>query len=323
MTTAHEKEGAMKKISVSELKKTILAAEAERLKIRLPFRPEGAKLDRTRKAAERMTSRWMKGSGLDLDKLQALHEQRDTELQRLAATHKKEGLRLVARRKNKLEITAQGKALSDLAGKTDFFPNPFFSLDTPFLIWSTPLLSLDSSAAPFNSWAKFRFLTSLPRGTQKVSFYFSWVNAYSDYAVINAATSLSASGYLRTHAPWGLSTNQSLVQAEAWFGLWFGVSSDLNFADYVAESLGFNGAYGSFFTGADVESTTISTGVSLSKTMFAVPPGDVVVFEVAVAIDYENDGGNLEADFASGDFQVACPVVVFSLLNSPPGAVMA
>ena len=51
-----------------------------------------------------------------------------------------------------------------------------------------------------------------------------------------------------------------------------------------------------------------------------VPPTDVVVFEVARALDCENDSGNIDADFASGDFQIACPVVVFSLLNNPTGA---
>jgi hypothetical protein len=53
--------------------------------------------------------------------------------------------------------------------------------------------------------------------------------------------------------------------------------------------------------------------------MFAVPPGDVVVFEVALLLEYENDSGDIEADFESGDFQISCPVVVLSLLNSPPG----
>ena len=65
---------------------------------------------------------------------------------------------------------------------------------------------------------------------------------------------------------------------------------------------------------------SVSSGASLNTTMFAVPPNEVVVFEVAIELDRENDSGNIEADFASGDFQIACPVVVFSLLNSPPGA---
>jgi hypothetical protein len=30
-----------------------------------------------------------------------------------------------------------------------------------------------------------------------------------------------------------------------------------------------------------------------------------------------NDNGDIEADFESGDFQISCPGVVFSLLNTP------
>ena len=51
--------------------------------------------------------------------------------------------------------------------------------------------------------------------------------------------------------------------------------------------------------------------------MFVVPPGKIVVIEVALALEYENDEGNIEADFKSGTFRIACPVVVISLLNSP------
>ena len=78
--------------------------------------------------------------------------------------------------------------------------------------------------------------------------------------------------------------------------------------------------FGSTFSGGSTRGAPISAGVSLTKTQFAVPPGKVVVFEVALAIDYENDDGNIEADFESGAFKIACPVVVFSLLNMPPGA---
>jgi hypothetical protein len=44
-----------------------------------------------------------------------------------------------------------------------------------------------------------------------------------------------------------------------------------------------------------------------------------VVFEVALQLDYENDSGDIEADFESGEFQIACPFVIISLVNSPPG----
>ena len=59
--------------------------------------------------------------------------------------------------------------------------------------------------------------------------------------------------------------------------------------------------------------------MSLHANLFAVPPGDVVVFEVALQLAYGNDSGDIEADFESGAFQISCPFVVFSLVNSPPG----
>jgi hypothetical protein len=191
-------------------------------------------------------------------------------------------------------------------------------LEKPFLIWTTPLTDLsDSSIAPFDSWAKFKFKTSASGGTQKISFYFYWANPFHDYAVINAATFLSSTGHLRSHASWGWSVNSAEVLAWARFGIWLGVQNDVNAAGYVSEFLGRAGSLSAPLIGSDTTGASVSAGSSLCKTMFAVPPGNVAVFEVAIAFDYENDDGDIEADFESGDFRIACPVVVFSLLNSP------
>jgi len=315
----------MKKISTAELKKAILAVEAERAKHPAPFRPDRAQratLQKSRQASDKMVSGFLKEAGLDLKKFQALQEQRSVELERMVAQHKADALRLAKQRKDTIHssIAAQSKALGDLGARSDFFPYPTFTLDTPFLIWTIPLADIaDSAAVPFGSWAKFDFKTSSSL-TQKVGFYFYWANPYTDYAVINAATFMSASGHLRAHAPWGLGVNVSQVEADALFNLWFGWPTGVVSSNYDAAYLGAIGAMSQTFLGADVEATSISSGVSLSTTLFAVPPNDVVVFEVALALDCYNDSGNIDADFASGDFQIACPVVVFSLLNSPPGA---
>jgi hypothetical protein len=257
-----------------------------------------------------------------LKQFQALQEQRSAALERMAAKHKADTLKLAAQRKGTLysSVAAQSKALGDLSARSDFFPYPTFTLDTPFLIWTIPLADIaDSAAVPFGSWAKFDFKSS-QSGTQKVGFYFYWPNPYGDYAVINAATFMSAAGHLRSHAPWGLGTNTSEVMATVLFNLWFGWPTGVTSSTYASAWLGRSGALSTPFIGPDVEGTSISSGVSLSTAMFAVPPGDVVVFEVALELDYDNDSGNIDADFASGAFQIACPVVVFSLLNSPPGA---
>jgi hypothetical protein len=315
----------MKRISTAELKKSILALEAERAKHPAPFRPDRAQratLQKSRQASDKMVSGFLKEAGLDMKKFQKLQEQRSTELERMVAQHKVDALRLAKQRKGTRfsSIAAQSKALGALAARSDFFPYPTFTLDTPFLIWSIPLTDIaDSAAVPFASWAKFDFKTSQSL-IQKVGFYFYWANPYTDYAVINAATFMSATGHLRAHAPWTLGVNTSEVDAYALFNLWFGWPTGVTSSSGDAAYLGAIGAMSQTFLGPDVEVTSISSGVSLSTTMFAVPPNDVVVFEVALELDCDNDSGNIDADFASGDFQIACPVVVFSLLNTPPGA---
>ena len=316
----------MKKISTTELKRAILAVEAERLKHPVAFRPDRAQratLQKSRRASEKLVTGFLREAGLDIKKLQALQEKRSVELERMVAKQKAEALRRASRQKDTLHssIVQQSKALRDLASKSDFFPHPTFTLDTPFLIWSIPLTNIsDSAAVPFGSFAKFKFSTSQYRGTQKVGFYFYWVNGFSDFAVINATTFLSATGHLKAHAPRGFWVNTSQVQATALLNLWFGWPTDVTSTASAGEFLGITGAYGDWL-GGDTNGASVSSGVQLTETMFAVPPGNVVVFEVAVALDYENDDGDIEADFESGDFKIACPLVVFSLLNSPRGVI--
>jgi hypothetical protein len=313
----------MKGVSKSELKQAILAVEAERLKHPAAFRPTDAqqrKLQKGREASERMASRFLRDAGLDLERFRALQERRSAELERLVEADKAAAMRRASRQRDRLHasIARQSEALRDLVAQDGFFPNPSFSLDTPFLIWSTPLLPLDSEAVPFGSWAKFRVKTSARRGPQKVSFFFVWASPFSDYAVINAATFMSVTGHLRSHAPWTVGVNTSWVDATALLGLSFGIPRDPFSTSYTGEFLGATGAFGSTFTGGETRSTSVSAGVSLTQTMFAVPPRTLVVFEVALSVGYENDDGDVDADFQSGDFGIACPVVVFTLLNSPP-----
>lgn len=313
----------MKKISKAELKKAILAVEAKRSQHPIAFRPDRAqylRLQKSRQTSEKMISGFLREAGLEMQKFQALQEQRGVELERIVAKHKTDALRRASRQKDTLHssIVKQSEALRSLATQPDFFPHPSFSLDTPFLIWTTPLRPLaDSAAVPFASWAKFRIATSEYRGTQKVGFYFYWANPFRKHAVINAATFMSATGHLRSNAPATFGVNTSWVEATARFGLWFGFPRDVASTSYATEFLGSTGAFGSTFSGEGTNASSISAGVSLSQTMFAVPPGNVVVFEVALALEYENDDGNIEADFESGDFRIGCPVVVFSLLTKP------
>jgi hypothetical protein len=309
----------MKKISKAEIKKAILAMEAERLKHPVEFRPnpqQHRRLDKNRREYEKMMLGFLSEAGLDMEKLRALQEQHGVELDRLVAKHKTDALRRASRKNTPhSSILAQSEALGDVASRDDVFLYPSFTLDTPLLIWPTPLLAVDSEGVPFGSWAKFRIKTSDDhQRAYKVSFYFYWMSPFSDYAVIDAATSMSATGHLKAHASWG---GKCRVEASAQFGIWFGFQRAVESTSYKSESLGFIAAVSGLIL-PDSDARAISDSVDFGKPLFVVPPQSPVIFEVALAVNYINDGGSIEADFESGDFKIACPVVVFHLLNSPP-----
>jgi hypothetical protein len=322
----------MKTISETALKKAIIAAEAERAKHPVALRPDRAELTRLRKArqaSEKMVGEFVAQAGLDMKQFRAVQEQRSAEIDRLVQRQKADALERASRAQDTLHsgIFDQSNALAELGARDGFFPHPSFTLERPFLIWATPLqpiessetsFSMESSVASFGSWAKFKFATSDYEGSQKVSFYFYWRNPFSDYAVINAATFISATGHLRSHAPWTIGVNTSWVRAWGMFGLWHGFPNNPTSSDYASGFLGHTGALGSTVTGGSTNGASVSTGANLYKTMFAVAPGAYVVFEVAISIYYRNDEGDIEADFESGGFRTWCPVVVFTLLNSPP-----
>jgi hypothetical protein len=313
----------MKTISEAALKKAILAVEAERAKHPVALRPDRAELvnlRKSRRTSEKMVAEFLMEAGLDIKQFRLLQEQRNAEIEQVVERQKADALERASRSQGTLHssILDQSKALADLGARDGFFPNPSFSLDRPFLIWTAPLLSIDSfSIATLGSWAKFKFESSNLAGIQKIGFYFSWRNPFGEYAVINAASFISAIGHLQSHAPWTFGVNESSVTAWALFGIWHGFPNDATSSEYARQFLGQTVALGSTMSGGDTNGASISAGASLHKTMFAVAPGTYVVFEVAMSLDYGNDEGDIKADFASGGFRIWCPVVVFSLLNSP------
>jgi len=314
----------MTKITSAALKKALNQIGAEQLKhpgASSPIAARDAALQENRRASERMISEALRGAGLDLKKYKALQEARGKVLQRVVAEHRSQALRLASKRRaaRRSGVVEQAKALQKLALAGGFFPHPSFSLASPLLIWGIPNTPIyDEAIVPFGSWAKFKFKTSsLPE--QRVGFYFYWTNPYNADALINAATSFSANGYIQANAPWAFTSNDCLVVAGALFNIWLGFPTSDNStstsSDYI--ELGRASAFGTWL-GGDTNGRAISAGLSLSPASpFVVPPGGVVFFEVAMDISSLIDGGDLEADFQSGDFRIECPVVVLWVLNTP------
>jgi hypothetical protein len=319
----------VKKISEAALMRGILRVEAERLKHPTAFQPDRrqrATLARGRRRSEEMVSAFLKEAGLDLGKFQALQEQRSADLERMVEQHKAEAVQRAAMSKDTLysTITAQTEAWQDLASRKNIVPFLTFVLDTPFTVRGIPQRPItDFGKDPFGNFAKFKF--AMPEGIappqlgrQKFSFLFYWTNPSNDYAVINADTFMSAVGHLEAHAPWTWGTNASEVTAHAVLNLWFGWPTDVTSMPSELHFLGRAAALSSSIIGSDSDGTAIGSFVDLHASTFAVPPGSVVVFEVALLVEFRNAGGNIEADFESGSFRIICPSVIVSLWNIPP-----
>jgi hypothetical protein len=222
-------------------------------------------------------------------------------------------------------IASQTQALRLASARNQFFPFPSVSLDKPFLIWATPHSSIitDSRIESFNSWAKILVSSSADQGEEKVSFYFLWENKTDYFAIIDANTSISATGqHLKAHSSGGWTGvdptsrySDCVIHAE--FALWQWGDLPPTSTPYTSWQLGDVEASSSFWD--DDETADISDGASLGQSMFLVPPGGSVVPEVALKVNYSNGYGHMTADFDSGAYQIVCPVVVVSVLTSQPG----
>ena len=82
----------MKMISKAEVKKAILAMEVQRAGFR-PDAAQRAKMQKSRRASEKMVSDFLRESGLDMKKFEALQRQRGVERERMVAKDKAETLR--------------------------------------------------------------------------------------------------------------------------------------------------------------------------------------------------------------------------------------
>ena len=310
----------MKTFSEAALKKAILAHETERLKHGSAFGAgRSGAMRKNRQASEKILTRFLRNAGLDLDGLEAQNKARSAELKELVENHKAEAIRLAARRK--------GASYSDMAARAGLmrWAAPSTTLNNPFIIWSIPA---DPRRSCPRSRRKAQRRSSSSRhrniaGGRRSGSITSGPIPIPITAVIDVVTTLSATGYIQAHAPWGsfLDLNDNLA-ATSLLNLWIGWpnSNSVTSSDFYQQGIGFVWAYGSIFDGwfHDTQGEPISAETYPWAGSFAVPPGGLVVFEVALELDYSNASGDVEADFTSGDFNIACPGVSFAVVNNPP-----
>ena len=79
--------------------------------------------------------------------------------------------------------------------------------------------------------------------------------------------------------------------------------------------MGLDADGGGDFRSGDYESSGVSGAYDATYRMLVVPPKGVVVLEMSLFIGHWTNGGYIEVDFSSGDFQIKCPAMVLAILN--------
>ncbi len=205
-------------------------------------------------------------------------------------------------------------------------------LESPFLIWTKPLVAVDDSTIePGNSRAKVLFTRSNysggwgtalleDRGTEELSFYFLWDNPGDGWALVTIDGFLVLNGFCTVNSHGGLRGDGSAT---------LGLDASLNILEWgnqpppttplpqdgqSSSALKLTADSSGWFADDDTEYALVFRGFDLRYELLAVPPGDALVIDVALSISYDLMDGSAEADFTTGDFDVVCPFVNIHVL---------
>ena len=204
-------------------------------------------------------------------------------------------------------------------------PSPeYHLLNTPFLIWPTNSVDLGLELVPSNSFA------TVPRPDRDQSVVPGrcevWIisdNPTDKFAVINASgysifhgtafVGVGGGNFPGTGPPrCGWTASLQILE-------WWNQPPTSPFAqpDQSAEILKLSVSAGGFFEVGAIDLRNVFRGSDLRHNLMLVPPHGVVVFAVttAASMGTGQDSGNVEIDFASGEFMVGSPAVLVTVLT--------
>ena len=293
----------MGEFSKSEISRAVIEARDYLARSNRPAdRRKTLVADRT---TERLATRWLRSSGLDIKAMFAVAEQRRLEWERGLPKREAEASRRWAQRikVTRAQVAAQAQSLQ--AAADDFLPSGSFNIEAPVsIIASDPRILKSSRIAPFSSSAKVR--VDRAAGTvDKVSFVYLLRNQSSSALFFDFHAPLSASGRVSLRQKGHFSGGFGLVELSAAIEvLPSPITLDPQRLLLVSSATG-----GPPFWWVDrTEEKTFSDGTLLSATVL-VEGRAIAIILVSLIVNSDFDG-HLVADMNTGDFDVRGPVVV-------------
>jgi hypothetical protein len=251
------------------------------------------------------------------------------EVARRLEDRKTEAVRQSASRADALRgiVAAQRDALEAVAASG---PVEYHAIDSPVEIWATDGVDLASATVePFNSRAKVRLDVQLYHGwhyavlqgpPEFLHFSFLWHNPRDTYSVVNVSGWMALNGFCSAHSRGGtvlggysrLRLDPALDLVQTWTQP---ISSAPAHAGQTQHALDLSADSRGVFTDDQTTFAVEFRGYLLDYQQAIVPPGQYLIIDVALTFTPEADNGEVHADFATGEFDILCPLVEVATLS--------
>ena len=290
----------MTKFSKAETSRAVIDAKHYLARSSPPANPR--KTLAAERTAERLSTRWLRSSGLDVKAMFAVEEQRRLEWDRGLPKREAHASRRWAQRIKvaRANVAAQVQSLS-----ADLLPSGSSNLEEPAsIIASDPRILKSRQFAPFNSSAKV-LVDRRAGSVDKVSFVYLFRNQSSRAILFDFHAPLSASGHVALRQKGHFSGGFGLAEVAAAIEvLPSPTTQDPQRLAFVSSTAG-----GVPFWWVDhTEEETFSDGTLLSaRVLVEARALAAILVSLIVSSDFD---GRLVVDMNTGNFDVRAPVVV-------------
>ncbi|RWC25940.1 hypothetical protein [Mesorhizobium sp.] len=203
-------------------------------------------------------------------------------------------------------------------------------MDTPYLIWASPIgMLVDSRVEPGNNWAKVEGRRQHGSGIEPfpdwryfydtVSFHYFWDNPSAEnYALVNVASTLVTKGSVVAKGyPAILNGGTGRLRAITSLILYQGAAHPAHQAAQEEVMYKVEATAGGLGSGEKSDTKGVFYEASVEYKIFPIPPGTRTVFEVRLTLESAIwPTGSTSFDFASAaqDNYVKCPSLVITVL---------
>ena len=259
---------------------------------------------RSARAAEKLATDWLRSTGFDFQKAQALQEQHHAEWDRIAPKAAADAARRWRGHVKQTRASATAWATNMLVASAGSPPSDSFFIAKPIsILASDPGILRDSHIEPTNSFAKI-LADRKSSDVDTVSFIFGFRNAAATPSLFDFDTLLNVSGHLRVRAGAGF-INSGEVTVDAKLDVL--TSSQISDTQNVTALAAISD--GPPFFGGETNERTISLTRFLTAPGIVVDSDEIAVLLVSLVVKYDLDDARVVADFNAGNFRVQCPVI--------------